>query len=347
MRLGHDLVVVGASAGGLPALQTLLGELPGELAMAMLIVVHSSPDSPGGLADVLNRGSTYPVSYARDGVEIRYGHVYLAPPDLHLTTDDGRLAVRHGPRENCFRPAVDPLFRSAAASHGERVIAIVLSGSLDDGTHGLAVVKSRGGIAIVQSEEDALVPHMPVSAAHAVAVDYVLPASEMARVIAGLVGKSHRTAARRAAAGSAARKKKAAADPPPPADPTETPTVLTCPECGGALWELEDHGTLRYRCHVGHGMTSEGLAQAQVNGLEESLWRAARALAEHAELRRRMASRARKSALNALADAWEMDAEESERRSDELKRLLEDGLPRGAVPGPRAVRPVRRGTQRG
>jgi two-component system chemotaxis response regulator CheB len=227
------------------------------------------------------------------------------------------------------------------------VIAIVLSGSLDDGTHGLAVVKSRGGIAIVQSEEDALVPHMPVSAAHAVAVDYVLPASEMARVIAGLVGKSHRTAARRAAAGSAAKKKKAAADPPPPADPTETPTVLTCPECGGALWELEDHGTLRYRCHVGHGMTSEGLAQAQVDGVEESLWRAARALAEHGELRRRMASRARKSALNALADAWEMDAGESKRRSDELKRLLEGGLPRGAVPGPRAVRPVSRGAQRG
>ena len=282
MKPRRDLVVVGASAGGLPALQTLLRELPGELPMAMLVVVHSSPESPGGLADVLNRGSTYPVSYARDGLEIRYGHVYLAPPDLHLTTDDGHLAVRHGPRENRFRPAVDPLFRSAAASHGERVIAIVLSGSLDDGTHGLAVVKDHGGIAIVQSEEDALVPHMPVSAAHAVAVDHVLPAAEMARVIAGLVGKSERTTSRRAAGRSTA-KKKAAADPPPPADPTETPTVLTCPDCGGALWELEDHGTLRYRCHVGHGMTSEGLAR----------------------------------------------------------------LPKGAVPGPRALRPVRRGTQRG
>jgi len=257
------------------------------------------------------------------------------------------MAVRHGPRENHFRPAVDPLFRSAAASHGERVIAIVLSGSLDDGTHGLAVVKDRGGIALVQSEEDALVPHMPVSAARAVVVDYVVPAAEMPGVIAGLVGKSHRIADRRAAARSTAKKKKAAADPPPPADPTETPTVLTCPDCGGALWELEDHGMLRYRCHVGHGMTSEGLAQAQVDGVEESLWRAARALAEHAELRRRMASRARKSALNALADAWEMDAEESERRSDELKQLLEGGLPKGAVPGPRALRPVRRGTQRG
>jgi len=345
MRPRRDLVVVGASAGGVPALQTLLGELPAELRMTMLIVVHSSPESPGGLADVLNRGSAYPVSYARDGLEIRYGHVYLAPPDFHLTTDDGHLAVRHGPRENRFRPAVDPLFRSAAASHGERVIAIVLSGSLDDGTHGLAAVKDHGGTAIVQSEEDALVPHMPVSAAHAVAVDYVIPAAEMPRVIAGLVGKSQRTASRRAARSTA--KKKAAADPPPPADPTKTPTVLTCPECGGALWELDDHGTLRYRCHVGHGMTSEGLAQAQVDGVEESLWRAARALAEHSELRRRMASRARKGALSALADAWDMDAEESERRSDEIKQLLESGLPRGAIPGPRAVHPARRGMQRG
>jgi two-component system chemotaxis response regulator CheB len=286
------------------------------------------------------------VSYARDGIEICYGHVYLAPPDFHLTTNDGHLKVRDGPRENRFRPAVDPLFRSAAASHGERVIAIVLSGSLDDGTHGLAVVKQHGGIAIVQSEEDALVPHMPVSAAHAVAVDYVIPAAEMPRVIAGLVGKSRRTAARRPPAGSTA-KKKAAADPPPPADPTETPTVFACPECGGALWELEDHSTLHYRCHVGHGMTSEGLARGKVDGVEESLWRAARALAEHAELRRRMASRARQSALDALADTWDLDADKSKRQSDELKRLLGRGLRRGPVPGPRTVHRVRRGTQRG
>jgi two-component system chemotaxis response regulator CheB len=339
----RDLVVVGASAGGLPALQTLLGELPPELPLAVLVVVHTSPAGPGGLADVLNRSSTYPVSYARDGLEIRYGHVYLAPPDLHLTTDDGHLAVRHGPRENRFRPAVDPLFRSAAASHGERVVAIVLSGSLDDGTHGLAVVKNRGGIAIVQSEEDALVPHMPVSAAHAVAVDYVLPAAEMARVIAGLVGKPPQNAARRTVPRSTA--KKAADDPPPPGDPTETPTVFTCPDCGGALWELEDHDTLRYRCHVGHGITSEGLAQAQMDGLEESLWRAARALAEHAELRRRMASRARRGTLSALADAWDTDAGESERRSDEIKRLLDAGLPRARVPGTRTVRSARRGVQ--
>src|SRR5262245_19915618 len=255
----RDLVVVGASAGGLPALRTILGDLPAELPMAVLIVVHSSPDHPGGLAEVLNRGSTYPVTYARDGTEISYGHVYVAPPDFHLTTDDGRLAVRHGPRENRFRPAVDPLFRSAAESHGERVIAVVLSGSLDDGTHGLAVVKSHGGVAIVQSEEDALVPHMPVSAAHAVAVDYVIPASQMAAVIAGLVRKPQRVS-RRSKGASSKKKRAAAGDPPPPSDPTRVPTVLTCPDCGGALWELEDHGRLRYRCHVGHGITSEGLA---------------------------------------------------------------------------------------
>src|SRR5262249_55408372 len=278
----RDLVVVGASAGGLPALLTLLGDLPGDLPMAVLVVVHGSPDSPGGLADVLDRRSTYPTRYARDGLEIAYGHVYVAPPDRHMTTNDGHLVVRHGPRENRFRPAIDPLFRSAAESHGPRVIAVVLSGSLDDGTHGLAVVKSHGGVAIVQSEEDALVPHMPVSAANAVEADHVIPAAEMGGVIASLVGKSHRGMPRRTAPGSTT--KKATSDPPPPADPTDIPTVLTCPDCGGALWELEDHGMLRYRCHVGHGVTSEGLARAQVQGIEESLWRATRALAEHAEL---------------------------------------------------------------
>jgi len=343
----RDLVVVGASAGGLAALQTVLGELPPDLPMAMLVVVHSSPTSPGGLAQVLSRCSTYPVSYASDGLDIRYGQVYVAPPDFHLTTDDGRLAVRHGPRENRFRPAVDPLFRSAAASHGDRVIAIVLSGSLADGTHGLAVVKSRGGVAIVQSEEDALVPHMPASAAQAVAVDYVIPAAEMAPVIASLVGKPHRTGGRGPAAVGSTAKKKAAADPPPPADPTDTPTVFTCPECGGALWELEDHGTLRYRCHVGHGVTSDGLAEAQVDGVEQSLWRAARALAEHAELRRRMASRARRTGLDELAAGWEMEAEESERRGDEIERLVESGLPKTRVPEFGAARPARRGKQRG
>src|SRR5262245_10303543 len=291
MRPHRDLVVVGASAGGLPALLTLLGDLPGELPMAVLVVVHSSPENPGGLVDVLNRRSTYPASYARDGEEIRYGRVYVAPPDFHLTTDDGHLAVRRGPRENRFRPAVDPLFRSAAESHGERVIAIVLSGSLDDGTHGLALVKRQGGVAIVQSEADAQVPHMPVSAANAVAVDHVIAASEMAGVIAGLVGKPHRVTRRRA--GSAPARQRAASDPPPPSDPTDVATVFTCPDCGGALWELDDHGVLRYRCHVGHGITSEGLASAQVEGVDQSLWAAMRALKEHAELRRRMASRAR------------------------------------------------------
>jgi two-component system chemotaxis response regulator CheB len=339
MRPHRDLVVVGASAGGLPALRTILGDLPAELPMAVLVVVHSSPDSPGGLAGVLDRHSTYPVTFARDGAEIAYGHVYVAPPDFHLTTDDGRLAVRRGPLENRFRPAVDPLFRSAAESHGKRVIAVVLSGSMDDGTHGLAVVKSHGGIAIVQSEEDALVPHMPVSAAHAVAVDHVIPASRMAAVIAGLVGKPHRVARRSKEARS--RKKRAAGDPPPPSDPTRVPAVLTCPDCGGALWELDDHGRLRYRCHVGHGITSERLGRAQEEGVEESLWRAARALAEHGELRRRMASRAREGRLGALASGWEREAEESERRSDEIRRLLEAGLPRAEAPGVRGAQPAK------
>ena len=187
MRPHRDLLVVGASAGGIPALMALLGGLPRDLPMTVLVVVHSSPDNPGGLASVLSRHSLYPVSYARDGEEMAYGKVYVAPPDHHLTTEDGHLVVRRGPREKRFRPAVDPLFRSAAESHGARVIGVVLSGSLDDGTHGLAVVKRHGGIAIVQSAEDAQVPQMPASAAHAVAVDHVLPAARMASVIASLV----------------------------------------------------------------------------------------------------------------------------------------------------------------
>jgi len=331
MASHHDLVVIGASAGGLPALVTVLESLPAELPMTVLVVVHSSPDRPSGLVDVLNRRSNYPVAYARDGVKIAQGHVYVAPPDFHLTTEDGHLAVRRGPRENRFRPAVDPLFRSAAESHGERVIAIVLSGYLHDGTHGLAAVKRHGGVAIVQSEADALVPEMPASAASAVAVDYVIAASEMAHVIAGLVGKPKHAPSRKRRRTSGkmigVRSRASAKDPPPPADPRRDPTVFTCPDCGGALWELEDAAVLRYRCHIGHGINSDGLARAQVENIEESLSRAIRALGEHAELRRRMALRAHAGGLVALASGWEAEAEESMRRGDEIRALLQDGIP--------------------
>jgi two-component system chemotaxis response regulator CheB len=326
MQPHRDLVVVGASAGGLPALQTILGDLPAELPIAILVVVHSSPDSPGHLVDVLNRRSLYVASYARDREEIAYGRVYVAPPDHHLTTNDGRLSLTRGPRENRFRPAVDPLFRSAAASHGARVIGVVLSGSLDDGTHGLALVKRHGGVAIVQSAEDALVPHMPASAARAVAADHVVPAAQMAMLIARLVGKPQRVA-RRHGRTAPGRKSAAAKDPPPPDDPRDTPTVLTCPDCGGALWELKDHNVLRYRCHVGHGLTGETLARAQMDRIEESLWRAVRALEEHAELRRRMALRARMAQLGTLARSWDTQADDSERRADDIRRALRDGVP--------------------
>src|SRR5262245_61662946 len=339
MRPHRDLVVVGASAGGISALLTVLDDLPEGLPMSMLVVVHGPLEKPRGLVDVLARRSRYPVAYADDGMRIEHGCIYVAPPDLHLTTDDGRLAVRHGPLENRFRPAVDPLFRSAAESHGPRVIAVVLSGSLDDGTHGLVVVKRHGGIAIVQSEEDALVPQMPASAASAVDVDYVLPASEMGAVIARLVSTadpaSSREPARPVGAG-------ADADPPPPTDPTDVVTVLTCPDCGGALWELEDGGVLRYRCHVGHGITGEGLAQTQIEGVEGSLWRAVRALEEHAELKRRMASRAQKGGLDALAGGWNAEAQDAERRADDVRRLLKDGGPRADTPPVRGARRVNR-----
>src|SRR5262249_47688581 len=215
---------------------------------------------------------------------------------------------------------------------------------MDEGTHGLAVVKSHGGVAIVQSEEDAIVPHMPASAANAVEADHVIPASQMAGVIASLVGKPQRV--RGHARSSAKARRRSAADPPPPQDLTEVPTVFTCPDCGGALWELEDHGTLRYRCHVGHGITSEGLARAKVDGVEESLWRAVRALAEHAELRRRMASRARKGRLAGLASGWETEAARSERNADAIRQLLVPGEERRDL-GARAARPAKQSAQRG
>ena len=167
---------------------------------------------------------------------------------------------------------------------------------------------------------------MPASAARAVAADHVVPAAEMARLIARLVGRPQRVA--RPHILKAAGRKRQPETPPPPDGPRDVPTVLTCPDCGRTLQELDDdHHMLRYRCHVGHGLTSGTLARAQTDRIEDSLWRAVRVLAEHAELKRRMAKRAREGGLGALASSWETQAEESERRADDIRRTLREGVP--------------------
>lgn len=194
----RDIVVVGGSAGSLDALTSLLRDLPADLPASVFVVIHTAPEAPRVLPAILARQSSLEVAYARDGERIRPGRIVVAPPDQHLFIEEGSIHTSRGPRENRFRPAVDPLFRSAALSYGPRVAGVILSGLLDDGTHGLLLVKRHGGIAIVQDVDDALFSGMPASALAKVAVDHVLSASRMADVLGRLATNGTRPGERAA-----------------------------------------------------------------------------------------------------------------------------------------------------
>src|SRR3954471_7113799 len=182
------LIVVGASAGGVEALTELVAELPAGLPAALAVVLHVAPSGTSVLPAILNRAGQLSARPARDGDAIEAGCIYVAPPDQHLVVDDGRLGLRHGPRENGHRPAIDPLFATAAETFGPRVIGVVLTGTLDDGSSGLAAIKHHGGVAVVQDPDDALFSGMPASAIARVAVDHVVPLAALAPLLVSLVG---------------------------------------------------------------------------------------------------------------------------------------------------------------
>lgn len=320
--MGHDIIVIGASAGGIQALQELFRGMPSDVPASFLVVVHTAPDSAGLLPKVISRGAPFVAEFARDGTALERGHIYVAPPDHHLLLKPHQMCVTRGPRENGFRPAVDPLFRTAANVYGPRVIGVVLSGGLDDGTVGLMHVKEQGGIAVVQDPGEAPFPSMPGSAIQHVEVDHVAKIAAMSSLLPllaleplpkGAMPMPRETEPDVAEVGTNALVNKELPDPP---------SSLTCPECGGALWELKDGRLLRFRCHVGHGYTAETLQAEQSNGLEAALWTALRALEENAALYRRMARRADEGRAPRLAQRYLKQADEVEARAAVLRKVL-------------------------
>ena len=317
----RDIIVIGASAGGLDAVSRILRGLPERLPASIFIVIHTSPEGPGLLSGILNGLSTLPVTMAQSRERIVRGQIYVAPPDFHMVLARGHVYINKGPREHRFRPAIDPLFRSAAQYYGPRVIGIILSGYLGDGAHGLLAIKRRGGVAIVQDPKEAMIPVMPRNALDRVNVDYVLPADQMSATLAELTmvpvdDKSSGPASEAPSPekpGEDALETGALAGPPSP---------LTCPECGGTLWELQSDKLVRYRCHVGHGFTEDSLLASQNGKLEETLWSALRALEESLELRRRMVERGRRRNLRAIVTSLEKEIGDLEKRADGLRELL-------------------------
>jgi two-component system, chemotaxis family, protein-glutamate methylesterase/glutaminase len=339
------VIVIGASTGGLQAVRTVVNGLPSDLPAAVFVVIHTSPEGPSLLATILGRSGPLPAKTAEDGELIRQGQIYVAPPDFHLVLERRRVRLSHGPREHRFRPAIDPLFRTAAEHHGANAIGIVLSGHMADGSHGLMTIKHRGGIAIVQDPEDAEVPTMPLTAMRQVKVDYVLPTREIGRVVTGLLRNARRRTKR------AAKSRKAVESTTPERPDRDglasgalnrPPSPFTCPDCGGALWETREKQLVTYRCHVGHGFTAESLAEGMGTKLEDTLWSALRALEEAIELRKRMIERSRAGNLRGMVPPLERDIAGYRERADALRNLLLAGSLMTALPAGHKARGTRR-----
>jgi two-component system chemotaxis response regulator CheB len=259
--------------------------------------------------------------HARDGQLLTPGVIHIAPPDQHLLVQGRTLRLSRGPKENHTRPAIDPLFRSAALAWGARVIGVVLSGMLDDGTAGLLSIKRRGGLAIVQDPASAEEPEMPQNALRFVPVDYMVPASEMGALLGRLVQQA---APADAPPGEALQREVAinrGEDLLENLEAIAEPASLCCPDCGGALWEVQDTPQLRYRCHTGHGFGAFALERAQAEKGEEALRQAVRQLAEREMLLRRMASVADGTGESAQADVARREADRLREQASELRRM--------------------------
>jgi two-component system, chemotaxis family, protein-glutamate methylesterase/glutaminase len=286
----RDIVVVGASAGGVEALDRLVGGFPPELPAAVFVVLHVPASGRSVLPAILQRAGELPATVPADGERIERGHIYVAPPDRHLLLVGHLVRLSSGPRENGHRPAIDPLFRSAARTYGSRVVAVVLSGNLDDGAAGARLVKERGGVVLVQETDDALYPDMPESAAAVTDIDARLPAAAMADAICGLLEETVPKGGEIDLEELEAREAEdlAAAEVALDGEPTE----LACPECGGPLWERNEGPLVRFACRVGHVFSPESMVAEHGKELERALWSARRSLEERADLYRRLATRA-------------------------------------------------------
>jgi two-component system chemotaxis response regulator CheB len=293
----RDMVVIGASAGGVEALTKLVRSLPRGYAGTLFVVLHIAPEGTSVLPSILQRAGPLPASPARDGELPKPGCIYVAPPNCHLLIgDDGHLALSSGPKENGHRPAVDPLFRSAAAAYGPRTIGVVMSGSRDDGAAGLRAIKAAGGMAVAQDPSETLAPSMPLAAIEHVHVDAVRPAEEIAALLVELASIEPPVVA--AGNGRGESPEEAADARAPGVMHSTSPTMpgnssgLTCPECSGALWEVKDHDLIQYRCRVGHVYSLESMLAEQSRSVEAALWAGVAALEERGQLMRRIANRA-------------------------------------------------------
>jgi len=323
----HDIVCIGASAGGVQALQVIAAGLPAGLPAAIFVVQHVHPAAPGFLPDILRRATVLPVSHAIHGERVEPGRIFVAPADHHLLVSaGGRVELSRGPRENRARPAIDPLFRSAALAFGQRVVGIVLTGYLDDGTVGLRAIKLCGGTTVVQDPDDAEAPSMPRSALDHATVDHVVRLRDMAPLISRLAREAVKSNVERTSimpkeleieAAIAAGDDAALAG----VKTFGEPSLFTCPECHGALVEIRERNPIRFRCHTGHGFTAATLREALQESSEDALWSAIRVLQERAMLMSHMARHARAGGELAIAEQWDEEARIAKQTAEQVHQV--------------------------
>lgn len=335
--MARDVVVVGASAGGVESLRGFVAGLDPDLPAAVLVVLHFPATSPSMLPLILDRVGTLPASAATEQEVLQPGRIVVAPPDYHLVVLDGHTTVTRGPRENGSRPAVDVLFRSAARACGPRVVGVILSGALDDGTAGMLSIRQCGGLVLAQSPAEATYPSMPASVIRNVGADRVGTVAELAASVNELAGAPTVDGV----------------PPEPPAilitevqmanmnpngfaslDRPGRPSGFSCPDCNGSLFEIDDAGLLRFRCRVGHAWSSLALMGAQSDALDSALWMAFRSLEEKAALSHQLADRAAERGNTLSQQRYLEKAAEASRSAALLQQLLEEPLSTMPVEGP-------------
>ncbi|MGY1689380.1 chemotaxis protein CheB [Geodermatophilus sp. SYSU D01105] len=321
------LVVVGASAGGLPPLQELVAALPEDLPAAVLVVLHLPSTADSHLSRLLARSGRLPARQAEEGERLTPGTILVARPDHHLLVRDSRVRLSRGPRQNRQRPAIDPLFRSAAQSYGPGVVAVVLSGALDDGAVGAAAVAAQEGAVLVQDPAEARVSAMPRAALAGVRRARALPAARLGAAVQELVCRPLPVPAPTKTTDE--QRSRSMEGGPTAVTDLGTPAAVGCPECQGGMFETVPDNTASYTCHVGHSWTAQTLLDAQRQAVESAIYNAASKLLEIAAVHRRLAELDTEEAGDRTAHL--RAAERAERRAERIGALAAED-PEGDTP---------------
>lgn len=308
----RDLIVIGGSAGSFETVRAIAQAFPAEFIGSVFIVLHIGQHR-SILPELLARGSKLTSSHARTGEPVRPGHIYVAPPDQHILLEDGKIILSRGPREHFTRPAIDPLFRSAARAYRSRVIGVVLSGAGSDGAAGLDAIQRAGGLVVVQDLSDAAFREMPEAAASIAKPDHILRAVEIPALLLRLSAEVISAEAVRTS------------EETDNMGDLERPFTLSCPDCGGALRPIPNSQFLQYRCHIGHRVAAPEMVPAQMETLEKAINVAIRVLNEQAELARQMIENARGAPYKVAY--WQRLQAEAEEQAGTLRHFLDQRPP--------------------